>query len=250
MALVEYGALITAFRGSIGGITFHSNRAGKIARLRPSGRKSFTPLQSEQHAELQRYIVEWHSLTQELKELWNDYADTYTKTDRWGDVRTVTGFNFFFLINYNRVLVGETVLTSPPVHTVPNSPAAYTFKPETTKLELSFLVDFIRPGESLVIFTTPPLSQSSTSWRSQLRQTYISNAGTWGDINLTAYWVATHGLLYPPDSVDDVFTIGVAAKMINQNTGLDSPYVVQTSGFPYVPGGISYWIIEYDFIVQ
>lgn len=113
MALVEYGSIITDIRGSIGGLTFQHTKSGKIARLKPSPFKHQNQSQQDKHKIVTSAVAQWHDLTLSEKLSWNAYADVNQREDRFGRMRSLTGFNWFYSINYNRLALGETFVKTP-----------------------------------------------------------------------------------------------------------------------------------------
>ena len=84
MAKVTYGALVTEINGSIGGITFQTNRAGTIARIRPASFRSRTGKQNTEIANFTSLIAGFSALTLAQKQAWDTFASVHTKETKFG----------------------------------------------------------------------------------------------------------------------------------------------------------------------
>lgn len=250
MAKVSYGGLITNLRGSIGGLTFQQTRAGNIVRLKPMPTVSTTIKQNNQNTVLADLQIKWASLSYNTKNAWDNYALTYTKIDRYGNVKTLTGFNWFFLVNSNLLTINQSFIPAPPTYSLPDSPDAYEIETSQTELLLTFDSVMTRNNQSLVIFTTPPTAISTLSFQSLLRLTKVVNLSAYDSINLTQSWQNTHEISYPPNSINDVFSVGVLAMMIVNDTGISSVARLNINSYPYEQKGIGYMMIETDFVIK
>ena len=152
MAKVEFGALVTALSGSIGGWTFHRNRSGNIVRSRGAALRNSTTKQTLAHQSHIKFLQLFQALTQVNKDLWNDFADTFTKTDKFGTVKTLTGQNWFESIGFNRELVGESILDSPPAHILPVAMQDFNLVVGSAEIEIIFNAAFNPADNALVIY--------------------------------------------------------------------------------------------------
>ena len=249
MALVEYGGGVTAFRGSIGGVTFHSNRAGKIARLKPYSRKVVTEAQIGRIAVLGDLVVIWDGLTAAQKTGWMGFADTYTKTDKWGDTRTLSGFNWFFSINSNRRLIGESDLLSYPVYANASVPPVFTVVCNSTRILLKWDAEYSYSDTEMVVYTTPPLNRVTNSFRGHLRFTKVVSGSDVKSQYIETEWKSVHGLNYPPSGVTDQFSIGVACLFIRNSSGVSNAMRIANGIFEAGACGVGCMIIGSTFIV-
>src|SRR3990167_8787809 len=111
--------------GSIGGLTFQRNRSGKTVRMRPTVGKKSTTKQQESHLTHNNLLRGWQLLSLADKNEWNTYADTFTKTNKFGQEKELTGQNWYESINYWRNVLGLSELTTPPAHDLPTSPPTF-----------------------------------------------------------------------------------------------------------------------------
>lgn len=250
MALVEYGAGISALRGSIGGWTFHKNRAGNIVRLRSGTHKQTTPKQDTAIAKHVDILSAWQAITPAEKLSWDSFANAHTKTNMWGDVRTLTGQNWFEAVNLNRELVGNPRITSPPSYSLPIGNTNFSVTVDATQILITKNPPLNPPDTGLIIRTTPPLSRSTTSLRSNLRLTVVRPTGPYTPFDIKNFWTATHGCFWPPSPVTSFFTIGIMLQLIRKTSGITSPGNTLLGDLTITPKGIGFWAIEVDFEVQ
>lgn len=250
MARIQLGALITDIAGSIGGYTFQTNRSGRIIRSRGGTFKNSTPKQTIQQANHTTIISEWQSLSLADRDLWNLFSLANTKTDKFGTVRTLTGLNWFEAINSTRKCFNLSILLTPPVHSLPVAPPVYDFTAGATTLEIDFNPPFAPVDTGLKIWTTPPLTTITNSLRSQYRLTKVIQSGPYDVIDITADWISTHNVPYPPSSQTFCFTIGVMIQSCLLPNGICSVGVtnIADNGLPI--NGIGFWIIEDNFAVS
>jgi len=250
MALAEYGPLITAFKGSIGGVSFQTTRAGNIARLKSGTLKPSTTKQTQAHQSLLQFLQLWQQLSAANKTLWNDYADTWTKTTRFGTVKTLSGLNWFQSVNYYRNLLSLSILNAPPAHTLPVAVQGYDFVVGSTEIEVNFSPPFDPADNALLIFTTSFNTRITTSQRQFMRLTKVIPAGPYGNINITADWENTHAVPWPPSAAPICGRIAVQVQTIDKSSGISSTALSKTDAIVSGQEGIGYWIIEFDFEVQ
>lgn len=250
MAKVEYGALVTALKGSIGGWTFQSNRSGNIVRLRSGPFRAVTNKQTLAHQSLIQFLQLWQQLSSVNKTQWNIYATTWTKTDRFGTVNTLSGLNWFQSINYYRDLLSLSILNTPPVHTLPIDVQSYSLIVDATKIEIEFNPVFNPTDNALLIFSSSFSTRVTTSQRQYMRLTNVINSGPYGVIDITSEWEATHQISWPPSAAPICGRIGVQIQTINVNSGISSTALSTTSATTTGAVGIGSMIIGSTFMVN
>lgn len=250
MGRVQFGAGIDAITGSIGGWTFHRNRSGNIVRLRGASLRNSTTKQTLAHQTHIKFLQLFQALTQANKELWNDFADTFTKTDKFGTIKTLTGQNWFESIGFNRELVGESILDSPPVHTLPIAVQDFDLVVGSTEIEIIFNPAFNPANNALVIYTTPFNTRITASQRQFQRLTTVIPSGPFETINITNDWEDAHTLPWPPSDPPICGRVAAEVYTINIDSGIASTAISKTDEVVTGQEGIGFWEIEFDFEVQ
>ena len=250
MARVQYGAMITELTGSIGGFTFQKTSAGDIVRARPIQKKNSTSKQTITQALHMTFLSLWQNLSLANRILWNDFATINTKTNKFGEVKTLTGLNWFESINQNRLKMGLSNLDSPPVHALPTSPPAYSFTITDLILEITFAPAFTPVATDLCIWTTQPVSRVTTSLRESFRQTLLVTGDNYGVIDLTNAWESTHNIPWPPSSQTSCFQIGIMVQSCLQASGICSVGVLNIESLDVPITGIGFMEIGSTFVVS
>ena len=250
MARVEYGDIITAMKGSIGGVTFQKNRAGEIARLKSGTYKNSTSKQVTQHALHYRIIKAWRDLSTDEQTDWNDFADLHTKTDLWGEENTLTGFNWFVSINNYRTMAGVPFLTTPPSYTLPTASPDYYLDINGSTIQLLTKTDVPSTGNIMIIRTTYAITNNSMNFRQMLRRTKVVATTPWTSIDITSEWESTHNLPYPPGTVNLNYQIGCCINTANITSGISGAGLFYIGGYNYDKRGIGYMRIGSTFIVR
>lgn len=117
MAIFQLGTVVTDIRGKIAGQQFNKTRAGHILQKKCIQRKGATGSQSVRRANFSRLARFWRTLTGAEQSANNANAVNYPVTDRFGNVKILTGFQLLLRSNINRSLVGIE-----PLRVVPATP--------------------------------------------------------------------------------------------------------------------------------
>lgn len=250
MAKVQFGAIIDTITGSVGGWTFHRNRSGNIVRSRGAALRNSTTKQTKAHQLHIKFLQLFQALTQANKDLWNVFADTFTKTDKFGQVKTLSGQNWFESINFNRELVGLPILDAPPVRDLPLATRDYQLAVGSRKIEIIFTPDFDPADTALIIFTTTFNTRITTSQRQFQRLTKVIPSGPFGTIDLTADWENTHGTPWPPSAPPICGRIATEVRTLRKSSGIASTALSKTDEIVTGQEGIGFWIIGFDFEVE
>jgi hypothetical protein len=250
MAKVQFGAAIDTITGSVGGWTFHRNRSGNIVRSRGAALRNSTTKQTQAHQTHIKFLQLWQALTQVNKDLWDTFADTFTKTDKFGEVKTLSGQNWFESINFNLELAGLAILNAPPAHSLPVDVQDYNLVVGSTEIEVNFNPAFDPADTALIIFTTSFNTRVTTSQRQFQRLTKVIPSGPFDNIDLTADWESAHGVPWPPSAAPICGRIAVEVRTLDKNSGIASTALSKTDEVVTGQEGIGFWAIEFDFEVQ
>ena len=249
MARVQFGAGIDAIKGSIGGWTFHKNRSGNIIRLRGQASKEATTKQTAAHELHQKFLQQFQKLSLTSKVAWDDFSLTFTKENKFGEVKTLTGQNWFESVNQNRELVQETIIQLPPDHLIPVGVPATILTIDKTAIKLNVATGTDLTDIAFIIRTTFPHKRTTTSVRSALRLTKIITTAAPGIIDITSDWETTHNLQYPPSAIAACFTITVMIQTMRKASGITSPGLILFDDLRIPLQGIGVMIIGSTFRV-
>ena len=250
MARVQFAAPITTIKGSIGGWTFHKNRSGNIIRLRGQASKEATPKQTAAQELHQKFLQQFQKLSLTSKEAWDAFSLTFTKENKFGEVKTLTGQNWFESVNQNRELVQESILQIPPDHLIPVGVPATILTIDETAIKLDVATGTDLTDIAFIIRTTFPHTRTTTSVRSALRLTKIITTATPGIIDLTTDWETTHNLQYPPSAGAACFTITTMIQTLQKESGITSPGLILFDDLRIPLQGIGAMQIGTTFVVS
>jgi len=231
MARVTYGPMITNLQGSIGGVTFQSNRAGAIARLRPTNVKRRTPSQSTRISEFSQLATNWQSLSLADKILWNDYGIANPKITKFGTTKILTGYNYFISLNFWRNFLGLAVLTVPPPFVIPPPPVDFQYNLLIDQFQLESVNFPAGANFRFISYFTPPILNIGKTNFNKMRLLGTSLAPTMLPQNQTAGFNAFFGLDYLSLRDSGNWYMGIMIQTLDITSGLTSAGLFKTFGF-------------------
>jgi hypothetical protein len=219
VARVEFGGGVTSIKGKIGGSVFQSVNGQSVIRSKGNPKKSITSGQSSAHGILQGYLYQWSLLSLLDKIAWNDYSKLYDKIDVFGNVRKLTGFNFFMSVNSNLVGLGGSIITTPPSYVASPAMESYIVSLNSTTIRLTFSgsIDFDDYG--FAIYAGNASYKSSNLNFSGMRLMKYIVPGTYSYIDITSEWSAKWSLVYADIAAQGNFNIQVCAIPIHYTSG-------------------------------
>ena len=188
MAIIQLGELISNIRGSIGGVTFSKNRAGQIAKKRSAGRKSYSNNQANE-LKYQAYVSrQWQILTLTNKNLWNSYALLYPSTDRYGTVKSLSGFNYFCKVNNLNYKLNNLIMLTPPERVAPAVISSFDILATNNTLKIKFPDAINYDDNTMFIFASLPSQTTSSKNRGKIRLVSILTNPIGEEFDITADW--------------------------------------------------------------
>jgi len=177
MAIVKFGVIVTAARGTIAGTIFTANKAGPYARGWSRGPNPRSPLQSTHRAITANMTQRWRDIDQGDRDDWDVWAalPAQEKFNSLGESYYASGFNWFVAINVRLTLAGRSPRVPPPVLARPPAPTITAVRFKATGDLLFSRVQFPWNefvGYDCILFAA--LSSSigvltkTTGWRSML----------------------------------------------------------------------------------
>ena len=247
MARIEYGTIITDIIGSIGGITFQHNRSGKVARLRPKSYKKSTDAQTIQQAKHSAILSSWQNLSRSNQILWNDYADLYTKDNKFGQEKKLSGVNWFESTNLSRQIIDLPLLLSPPIHTLPCAVPSFSVEITQSEMNVNFDSPFDTTDNALIIRATNMMTNTTTNFQNGYRYITYEGIGNINFIDIVADWQSVFSCIYPPSENVANYAIAVMVQVVNKSSGIQSVGVTNISRYFFDDRGLGYWSIGTTF---
>jgi hypothetical protein len=221
--------------GSIGGLTFQRNRSGKIVRTRPTvGKKSTTPQQNA-HIKHTQLLQEYQNLTLEQKQQWDTYAATFPKINKFGQEKTLTGQNWYESINFWRKALALPTLSTPPPHTLPQSPPDFDIEITETQLKLKPTQPHNYTDSPVIVWVSIPTSRATNSINQQRKFALIITEDPGSEINITTEWEAATGLTWQPLTSFPNAQIFVCLESVRTESGITSPMLCKKANTTITP---------------
>ena len=218
MARIVY--IIGTLYGSVGGSTFQKNASGYIVRQRPQLSKKSTLKQYSAHNKLQNWLANWNQLGGTNQMAWNVFAMANPKTNKFGQVKNITGANWFMSVNYMRTLLGLTVLDSPPTYTIPDAAPNFEIELFSDNIKINFLGSFDYTNNSLIVWVTPPTNRTTVSVN-QIRKFSFTQASTPANpLTITSNWQSTIGINWDPLDFFPNSYITVCLQSVRRSSGI------------------------------
>ncbi len=196
MARIVY--TLGELKGSVGGLTFQNNSSGKIVRQRPNVKKTSSIKQQAAHQNHISLLQTYSLLTNEQKDLWNTYANTYTKINKFGESKELTGQNWYESVNYQRLIRSLGLFSVPPIHTLPPSVPPFEIVLSSDKIIIAAVRDFATDVSEINIWTTIPTTRVKPSVNQIRKFVGIITYPSSDTLDITTEWENATGLTWNP----------------------------------------------------
>lgn len=175
MAKIKFGIGVADMRGSTGAATFSRNTYGAYTRQKVTPVNPNTAKQSQARGVFGGVSAAWRGLTDAQRDIFNEYAPQYSRTNVFGDNVPLTGQGLYQKANLNINKTGQPFIStiSAPVSLLPVSMASVTVDVTPGEILLTD-VDATSANDAIVVSATAPYSSGrSFVGRSQYRQVAI-----------------------------------------------------------------------------
>jgi len=213
--------------GSIGGLTFQRNRSGKIVRMRPTVGKKSTSKQQSAHLTHNNLLRGWQLLTNAEKDLWNTYALTWVKVNKFGQDKSLTGQNWYESLNYFRTLLSLSLFTSPPAHDLPTSPPTFEILLSDSSIEINFTSAHDYADSPVIVWVTVPTRKISNSINQIRKYALIIDSAPADPLDITSEWETATGIPWSPLVAFPNANIFVCLESVKASSGITSPMICQ-----------------------
>lgn len=101
MAVIQYGAIVTEIKGSLGGHTFKSQRGTKVIMNKSAGFSRAKQLSNRALSYAGFIFASWTQLPEDAREVWNNSAALMLFPDKYGNQVHISGRELFTKCNLN-----------------------------------------------------------------------------------------------------------------------------------------------------
>jgi hypothetical protein len=220
MARIVY--TLGQLKGSIGGLTFQNNSSGAIVRQRPQPAKGITTKQSNTHVNHIKWLYEWQQLSQAQRNLWNVYANTWTKINKFGEVKKLTGLNWFETSNYHIQSIGESILQSPPAHDLPQTPPSFNIEITDTIIYLVMNEAHDYYNYPVLVWVSQPIRRNTQTINQTRRLAMIITNLNTNPISIKTEWELATELPFSPLSLFPNANLFVCLQSMARTSGITS----------------------------
>jgi hypothetical protein len=211
--------------GSIGGLTFQRNHSGKIVRFRPTVGKKSTSKQQRAHLIHNDLLRGWMLLTNAQKDLWNTYASTWVKVNKFGQDKTLTGANWYESLNYFREILSLSYFTVPPAHDLPTSPPTFEILLASDSVKINFTSAHDYVDSPVIVWVTLPTRKISNSVNQIRKYALVISAAPSDPLDITTEWETATGLDWNPTANFPNANIFVCLESVKASSGITSPMI-------------------------
>ena len=249
MARVTFSGIVSDVKGSIGGITFQNNSSGAIVRGRPRTRKAQSQKQQLSQAEHIEKLRTFQLLSLGSKTLWNEYAQVWTKVNSFGQVKRLTGQNWYESVNHNLELAGNPIVDIPPSHILPPAVGSYVFSMTATQMLINFNASFTPANSILLIRASSFFSLTGKVKLNSLRLIKVLDTAPYSLIDITTLWEDYFGVSYPPAANFNNFSVSIMLQTVEKTSGLASAGLNYIAAIRQPITGIGVFMIGSTFII-
>lgn len=249
MARITYGIVVTNIKGSIGGTTFSSNRAGSIAKARLTGRRRLSPGQSSSLSASMSVTNAWNALSYAEKTVFNDYAIANTFTDRFGTVKTLTGFQWYKQLSQASFYFTGVYLTAPPVYSFPAALPSFEVLSQAGVLLVKWSTPIDPAVTKIYVYATPPIRGIANNQSATYKQLDVRALDTTSEFDVASKWSEVFGIDLGSLPASSVFNINLLIMPLDKSSYVSGVAQFNTSQYTQTPAGLGSMAVGSTFIV-
>ena len=222
MALVTFGGLVSAARGSVGGMTVSRNKGGAYLRARVAPINVKSPAQTLVRANFAANSKAWSgTLTPAQRASWTAFAQANPQINTLGASIIISGLAMYNKLNQVLAQIGGTQLLAPPVDLSVPALAAITGAISASgagTVELQTDAQSVEAGAAYYVFATRPMAAGKTATTSDYR--FVASVPAVAAavvVDISAAYIALFG------AIGEGASIGVQGGTVNTVSGAVTP---------------------------
>lgn len=250
MAIIQLGSIITNIKGSIGGTTFSSSRAGTIAKNRVHGKRAVSQNQANALNFSKIVTNGWNALTVAQQNEFNSYAIANPFTDRYGITKMLTGYQWYKQLSFAKYYWQGSNLNAPPSYATPLALPSFTVTLNSSQMLFNWSTP-INPAQLFLYFyTSPPIKGNAKLSRGAYRLTDIRSLNYASSFNFTQAWQQAHGISYGALTGIGKFNVNVFVVPINRASYVSGINQSAVGSLSTILSGIGTYAIGSTFIID
>jgi hypothetical protein len=191
---VQFGSIIVAGSGKIGGHVAARNRSGAYMRTKVTPVNPRTSAQTGVRNRLSGLSTAFAALTTAQIAAWNSAVSSFMTTNIFGDKVKPSGFNLFQKLNNNLLRIGEAQIDVPPVpQSIPVIETGVLSAVHAGAIAVTFTSDPVLTDSEIVVSATPAVSAGKSFVKSEFRELGVMPAIVAHVATLTTLYNAKYG---------------------------------------------------------
>lgn len=221
MASVQYGAVITDLKGSVGGHTFKGTKTGGSMQTKVMQSQGLKITKADAgrlintKANLAQNARQWKGLTQVQRDTWITAAPSFPFLNRYGVPYTPSGFQLYMSCNNNILNIASPVISdAPAVEPIEPCPIFTMGKVAGLNLYIT-LATPIPAGYFLTLYSSAPQSEGLKMQRGRMKAIVILDSTAVSPVQVQTDYEAVFGTLPASGNIfcEGKITKGDAGRM-------------------------------------
>lgn len=224
MARIQYTGSVSEIKGSVAGSTFQRNASGTIVKSKNNQRFSSSVNQGLAQQRFAQLATRWNGISGAFKEEWQGNADVFSRTDFYGRVKKLNGFQWYQLVNQNLTLIGDALQDEP--YTDFNPIALPTFSIYTSSTNFDFIFSSAQDLTDYYVMVYASAPCSSVQQSSRIQRLLISQftGNPISTVSLLANYESIFGLNWASLVASSSFIVQLNCFTINRINGISSQF--------------------------
>jgi hypothetical protein len=219
-----YSGIVSELRGSVKGTTFQRNAAGSIAKGKNNSRFSPSNAQSYELADFSTIASLWSNMAFGYKDEWNVFANANPRTDFWGNVKNITGYQWFMSVNRALSLIGSTLIEQGTYDSTVLPVPTYTLQASSSYIRMNFGAGLNLSDRYIIVNVTGPRRYSSSKSRQAIFYVKQVTGNPIQYIDFTSEWETFFGITWASFYAQYNAGLVVYPYSINIFNGVSSAY--------------------------
>jgi hypothetical protein len=224
MARIQYTGSVSEMKGSVAGSTFQRNASGTIVKSKNNQRFSSSVLQSLAQQRFTQMATKWNGISGSFKAEWQAMSGLYSRTDFYGRVKKLNGYQWFQLVNQNLSMIGASPQSEPYINFNPIALPLFQIDANVSTLDFRFSSPQDCSNYYVVLFATAPCSSVQQSSRIQRLFVKLFTGNPVGTVSFLNEYQNIFGIDWASIVDSGNFIVQINAFTINIANGISSPF--------------------------
>lgn len=191
---IKYSALVSDARGKLNGSVASRNQYGAYFRNKVTPTNPNTTSQSLVRQIFTQISQSWRGLSDAQRKQWRAATENFKRTNIFGDIGRLSGFNLYQKLNNNLNQIGESSVSVPPLPTEVQGFTSLSLANNKTAgtMAVSF-APAINADVKVLVFATAPQSAGKNFVKSEYRLIKVLDSTDLTGVDLVTEYAAKFG---------------------------------------------------------